>query len=331
MAAQTDWKQEPDDQSERLYSLTLALVQTEYGLTKDEIFTSIRGYRLDLEKAGGFHADLSALNKKFDRDKEKLRELGVQISPAQNSNEGDTDYRYQISRDIFVWPEGTRLTAKQLQLLELAASIWDRAALSPEANNALTRLRAIAEVGSPGLGVGINPRINTVEPSFGPIKRAIEDHVRVSFLYRKPDGVEESREIEPWQLSHIDGAWMVLGFDVQRKAPRNFLLRRIHSKVSRSRTEFGPPEASQITQAKSELADLYEDNVAVLKVHPGTTAAMHFETHNSPEGIARVNFLDLELMAEEILEFGTAVEVLEPASLKQAIRKTLQQVIDSHA
>jgi proteasome accessory factor B len=270
MTAQTGWKQEPDDQSERLYSLTLALVQTEVGLTKDEIFMSIRGYRLDLERAGGFHGDLVALNKKFDRDKEKLRELGVQIVPAANSSEGDSDYRYRISREIFEWPEGTTISSKQLQLLELAASLWDRAALSPEATNAITRLRAIADIGDASISQGIAPRISTVEPSFSPLKKAIEERVQVSFSYRRADGQEAIRTVEPWQLAHINGLWMLLGLDVERGAPRNFLLKRIHSKVGRSKQVITEPTPEQIANAKSELAEVFKANVAKIQVRPGT-------------------------------------------------------------
>ncbi|MEY3856341.1 MAG: hypothetical protein RJA45_811 [Actinomycetota bacterium] len=331
MTAQTGWKQEPDDQSERLYSLTLALVQTEVGLTKDEIFMSIRGYRLDLERAGGFHGDLVALNKKFDRDKEKLRELGVQIVPAANSSEGDSDYRYRISREIFEWPEGTTISSKQLQLLELAASLWDRAALSPEATNAITRLRAIADIGDASISQGIAPRISTVEPSFSPLKKAIEERVQVSFSYRRADGQEAIRTVEPWQLAHINGLWMLLGLDVERGAPRNFLLKRIHSKVGRSKQVITEPTPEQIANAKSELAEVFKANVAKIQVRPGTTAAMHFETHNLPKGEVELNYYDLALLAEELLEFGQSVRVISPPELKELIRKTLEQVISNHA
>lgn len=331
MTAQTGWKQEPDDQSERLYSLTLALVQTEVGLTKDEIFMSIRGYRLDLERAGGFHGDLVALNKKFDRDKEKLRELGVQIVPAANSSEGDSDYRYRISREIFEWPTGTTITSKQLQLLELAASLWDRAALSPEATNAITRLRAIADLGNASISRGIAPRINTIEPSFRTLKKAIEERVQVSFTYRRADGVEAIRTVEPWQLAHVNGLWMLLGLDLERGEPRNFLLKRIHSKVSRSKQAIIEPTPEQIASAKAALAEVFQTNVARIRVRPGTTASMHFETHNMPQGEIELHYYDLALLAEELLEFGQSVKVLAPPELTKMLRETLEQVVANHA
>ena len=331
MSASTDWKAEPDDQSERLFSLTLALVSTQVGLTKEDIFSSIRGYRLDLQKAGGLDGDLTALNKKFDRDKDKLRELGVQIVPGPNSNEGDSDYRYQISSDTFNWPANTTISAKQLQLLELAASVWGKAALSPEATNAVTRLRALTELGEGSLTRSVTPRINTIEPSFSPLKRALEERLVVTFSYRKADGTESDRNVEPWQLLHMNGLWMLLGFDQDRQAPRNFLLKRIHSKVLRTKTTFEEPTAAAITEAKKDLTELFESNVASLQVKLGTTAAMHFEAHKAKDGVVSVHFYDLVLLAEEILEFGNSVKVLAPVELKAQVRKMLELVVKNHA
>jgi proteasome accessory factor B len=324
------WVLEPDDRSERLYSLTLALIRTEVGLTREEIFTAIRGYRFDLEKSGGLDGDLSSLTKKFERDKTDLREMGLQIIPA-GSNEGDADFRYRISRDTYIWPKGATLSAKQLQLLELAASVWDHAALSPEATQAITRLRAIAEVGQGQAGSGLAPRVSTVEPSFSPIKNAIAESTEISFHYKKADGSTSVRRVQPWQLSHTHGLWMLLAWDVEREAPRNFLLKRIHSKVDRLKVAFDKPDAEKIAAAKSDLSQLYSLNLATIRVLPGTTAAMHFETHNSPSGEVQINYLDLPLLAEELMEFGSSVKVIEPPELKELIQDTLKKVIANHA
>jgi len=321
---------EPDEQSERLYSLTLALIRTEVGLTKEEIFSSIRGYRYDVEKAGGIDGNLDSLNRKFNRDKDDLRRMGLQLDGA-GSNEGDADFRYRISRDAFVWPKGATLTSKQLQLLELAASVWEHAALSPEASSGITRLRAIAAVGDRDLVTGIAPRVTTIEPSFASLKRAIDERVGVSFRYRKADGEESVRTVQPWQLSHTHGLWMLLGWDQERNAPRNFVLKRIHSQVVRNGATFERPETKVIDAAKADLLAHYKGNVATLSVKPGTTAAMHFETHDKPNGEVSVNFLDIQLLAEEILEFGSAVRVIEPKELQLLVQNLLKQVIDNHA
>lgn len=330
-ADDSDWKLDPDDQSERLYSLTLALLQTEVGLTKEEIFFAIRGYRLDVERAGGIDGNLVSLNRKFDRDKEKLRDMGVVIEPASGVNPGDADYRYKISREIFRWPKNVTLTSRQLQLLELAAGVWSQAALSPEATNALTRMKAIADRGEPSLNIGLAPKLNTVEPAFSPIRRAIEDRAVVRFVYRKPDGEEAKRTVEPWQLVHNNGLWTLLGFDQERGAARNFLLKRIHSRVTRLDESFEPASASEIAKAKSELAELLESNVAKILVKPGTTAAMHFEVTGTKTSEVLVHFYDLQLLAEELMEFGRSVTVVAPLELAELIQDTLKAVVANHA
>ena len=321
---------EPEDQSERLYSLTLALIQTEVGLTKEEIFSSIRGYRFDLEKAGGNDGNLESLDRKFNRDKDDLRKMGLQLDSA-GSSEGDADFRYRISRKVFEWPKGTTLTAKQLQLLELAASVWDHAALSPDATSGITRLRAIAPATSRNLVTGIAPRVTTIEPSFATLKRCIDELTTVSFLYRKSNGDEGLRVVEPWQLSHTHGLWMLLGWDVERKLPRNFLLKRIHSKVDSKGSTFDKPTEHVIAAAKEELLAHFQRNVAKIRVAPGTTATMHFETHNLERGEVQINYMDLQLLAEELLEFGSSVQVVEPLELKELMQQMLRQVIANHA
>ena len=321
---------EPDEQSERLFSLTLALIRTEVGLTKEEIFNSIRGYRFDVEKAGGIDGNLASLDRKFNRDKDDIRKMGLQLDGA-GSNEGDADYRYRISQDAFSWPAGTALTAKQLQLLELAASVWQHAALSPEAASGITRLRAISALGNRDLFTGIAPRVTTIEPSFTTIKKAIDERVAVRFTYRKPDGEESVRSVQPWQLSHTHGLWMLLGWDQDRQAPRNFVLKRIHSQVHKTSDDFERPGVKEIENAKADLLSHYSSNIAKLIVAPGTTAAMHFETHTNPTGEINVNYLDLQLLAEELLEFGSAVKVVEPKALQELIQDLLKQVIANHA
>lgn len=328
MADQTggSYVNDPDDPSQRLISLTLALIHSEYGLTKDEIFSAIRGYRGDLASK----ANKSAIEKKFERDKEILRSMGVQIEAA-GSSEGDADYRYKISREIYNWPKGASLTSKQLQLLELAASVWDKAALSSAATNAITRIKAIADPKDSAAVTGLAPRISTVEPSFSPLKKAIEELQQVKFSYRKADGTESTREVQPWQLSHTQGLWILIGWDVNRKAPRNFLLKRIHSEVKRQKTTFDKPSSAELDAAKKDLNQHFKKNVARIKVVPGTTASMHFESHKSKSGEVEVNYLDLQLLADELIEFGNAVTVVKPKELQEVIRETLKKVIEAHA
>jgi len=62
----------PED---RLFHLILALMSTTYGLTKEQILQSVRGYREDTERG----LSRESLERRFERDKDALRELGIPL------------------------------------------------------------------------------------------------------------------------------------------------------------------------------------------------------------------------------------------------------------
>ena len=64
---------------ERLFSLVLALLATENGLTKNEILSTVQGYRQSFDRSG----DNANLERKFERDKDDIRELGVPLETVQ--------------------------------------------------------------------------------------------------------------------------------------------------------------------------------------------------------------------------------------------------------
>jgi proteasome accessory factor B len=59
---------------ERLFSLVLALLATDTGLTKTEILSTVQGYRQRWSSG-----DNAALERQFERDKDDIRELGVPL------------------------------------------------------------------------------------------------------------------------------------------------------------------------------------------------------------------------------------------------------------
>ena len=71
---------------ERLFSLVLALLATENGLTKAEILETVQGYR-QRYKVGDENANLE---RQFERDKDDIRDLGVPLetidSPGDAGN-----------------------------------------------------------------------------------------------------------------------------------------------------------------------------------------------------------------------------------------------------
>jgi proteasome accessory factor B len=339
MPTEETWKPAKTDKSERLFQLTCVLLYSERGLTKRELFHSVDAYRIDLANSS---EDDFALNKKFERDKTDLRDMGIQVSNPDPKSDPD-EMRYAISADTFLWPENVKFDAQELQLLNLAAQVWAQASLSSEANRGLVRLRGLGIEPAASDMLGFAPRLRTHEPSFLPLSQAIEDLVEVSFDYRKPDGETTKRQVQPWLLRSLDGQWLVLCWDKDQKAVRNFLLKRIVSKVTVRSVQvnekeselvrFDAPKPDVVQAAIQELEAHTVSQVAKLKIRRDSQAWFHFNLGDEPGGDAEVsiNYMDLHLLAEELSEYAHDISVVSPPELAKAIRIRFEAVANAHA
>jgi len=326
-----NWKPQKSDLSERLLHLTCALLSAPYGLDKYEIYNAIKGYRDSLE-AGD---DPQSIDRKFERDKKSLRDMGVLIEsfiPA-SAMENNLETRYRISSDAFTWPKDVVLNPRQLSLLKLAAQAWAHASLSEDASRALNRLRALGISSDESGLVGLVPRIRTHEPSFWALSEAIDLGKSVAFSYRKPGHQEaDTRAVFPWSLQNIDGQWLLMGWDFIREEPRNFLLKRIVSKIQIDEDEYEKPSPEHLEKALRDLEALVESQVAALRIKPDTEAWIHFNgSSGSGESEVKIHYQDLYLLAEELREYGSDVTVLSPAELVKEVRRGFEQVASDHA
>jgi proteasome accessory factor B len=335
---QASWQPTKSDKSERLLHLTCALLVSPYGLTKDEIFSAVKGYRDSLQKG----TSRSSVERMFERDKDELRDTGVQIqtfNPPLDS-ENNQESRYRIPQDSLTWPKPISLNSRQLQLLNLAAQVWAQASLSTDANRAINRLRALGVAAQDSDIIGIAPRLKTHEPSFWKINQAIEASRSIRFDYRKPgQGKVESRHVVPWSLQNIDGQWLLISFDLDRGEQRIFLLKRIVSRVSITEDEYESADPESLKIILDDLANFTQGQVAELEIEPDSEAWFHFDsiTASVTEGSDlasnrfKIHYQDLYLLAEDLREYGTDVRVIEPVELAEAIRSGLMKVVADHA
>ncbi len=317
------------DLSERLFNLTCALLVAGNGLSKAEIFSSVQGYK-ETYQAGG---DNTALNRMFERDKVQLTEAGVAWRSfiPKEAMDDNQEYRYLIANEDFVWPEGVTLSSKQVALLNLAGQVWAKASLSADANRALHRIRAMGETADSSSLIGMAPRIRTHDPAFLPLSTAVESSSRVSFDYLKPGQDKPGvRNVEPWSLQYIASQWMLIGYDLDREEPRNFLLRRIVSEVDIQDVTFDPPQRGEVAQALIDLEKHQASQTAKIRVRPNGAAWFRFDL-KAEQTEFETNYMDLSLFAEELMEFADEIEVLSPPELIFSVRAKLQRVRDDHA
>jgi len=322
---------------ERLFSLTCTLLYAKEGLTKKEILQTVRGYDNEYVEGG----DNESLGRKFERDKDSLRDVGIiiELDIPKHEDENNQVSMYSIKRESFSWPENVKLTAKQLALLNLAAEAWAGGSLSTDAGRAITKLRALGVVGQSSDIIGISPRIHTFEPSYKDLDYAVAEQLVVNFDYRNPTtGDIETRTLQPWLMRKFHDSWLVLGFDEVRGEARNFMLRRIVSKVSfvkqgKENLRFEAPDKAAVDKAVQELNDHALKQVAVIKVRPDTEAWFRYEldlSESEPRDILSVNYHDIFVLAEQLREYADQIEVLEPKELLDLVRAGFKKVADLH-
>jgi proteasome accessory factor B len=322
---------------ERLFNLTCTLLYATEGLTKKQILQTVRGYD-DEYKEGG---DNSSLERKFERDKDSLRDIGIRIETVipKHEDENNQVTTYRIRRESFSWPKGLKLTSKQMSLLNLAAEAWAGGSLSTEASRGITKLRALGVVGQSSDIIGISPKIHTFEPSFKDIEFAIAEAQVIQFEYRIPKtGEVQTRTLQPWLIRQIEGQWLVLGFDEMREAPRNFMLRRIASKVrtvpnGKEVRSFEAPDQTQIDKAVADLNEHAQNQQASLIVKPGSEAWFRYEldlVENNKAGVLTLKYFDIYVLAEQLREYADQIEVVQPKELADLVKDGFRKVADLH-
>jgi proteasome accessory factor B len=322
---------------ERLFSLVLALLATETGLTKNEILSTVQGYRQRFD-AGGDNANLE---RQFERDKDDIRDLGVPLETVDSPGDAGNNQtlRYRIPRGAYQLPSDVRFTPEEMTLLDLAARVWREGSLSGESRRALLKLRSLG-VAADEPTIGYAPRVRLRDAAFEPLDAALEKHLVVRFPYLKPgDQAAREREVIPLALVQYQGRWHLSAEEyvdggATAGARKMFLLRRIVGPV----TTGGPaPErpGDHTAEAIAGLEDVWRRGVAEVEVTSDTDAATRLTNRRDTERLGpgapgthrlRVHFVDMAILADELAGFGPEVLVLDPPELRAAVLERLEVV-----
>ncbi len=310
--------------TERLLSLVVCLLSSRRYLTAGQIREAVPGYPETFE----------AFKRMFERDKDELRELGIPLETGTNPGT-EEEVGYRISRQAYELPE-IMLEPDEAAVLGLAARVWQRAELEGAAAGGLLKLRAAGvdaqETGQPG----IEPRLATQEPSFGPLWRAVRDRRPVTFSYLAAGRTtSQPRQLEPWGVVNRHGRWYVAGFDRDRGQERVFRLSRIDGPV----TFTGPP-GTVVVPAGADVRKTVSAwdgapppvRIAELRVRRGAGYGLRRrQLSGEPDqdgwDLVRTEFSDVGWYADYLASFGADVIVLQPVDLREAVIGKLKGVL----
>ena len=305
--------------TERLVNLTIALLATKRYLTKSEIFRTVDGYEGSDESK----------ERMFERDKDDLRNLGIEIEVGTFDPLFEDESGYRIKPESYQFQLG-EVTATEIALLSLAAQAWRGASLGTSALSALNKLHAIGIESDTELIPDLAPSIVSEDLNLPIVISAITTRTVLSFSYLNEAMQPEGRVLEPFAVAARHGHWYLFGSDLDRKATRIFRLDRIsgQAKLQGRAGSYEIPldidiDAAFSSQQPLQLATLLLRDGRALNLR---TRAHEISTPSKEDGWQRVaiEFRDRERFVEEILWYGSDVIVIDPVELRQQIIELLR-------
>ena len=307
--------------SERLINLTIALLATKRFITKSEIFKTIEGYEGSSESK----------ERMFERDKDDLRSLGIEIEVGSFDPLFNDEAGYRIKQERYQLDLGD-VTALEISLLSLAAQAWQGASLDDAAQRALVKLNS--------LGIAVDEEnMPDSAPFFSDggldlpiITRAIAEHQILEFTYRNYELTDEVRRVVPIGLSTRSGFWYFTGVDQSIEEIRTFRFDRVIGSftVKKGPKEFETPENFD----SKRIFERDIDTHAVIDIRRGKgTSLRALVSSTKPIGEwdqVQIPILDMRTLSALILWHGDDVYVHSPIELREIIIASLKDLVKTH-
>jgi predicted DNA-binding transcriptional regulator YafY len=293
------------DRLERLVNLTATLLDTRRPLTIDEVADRV---------APRYPDDKGSRHRQFERDKETLRELGIEISVESVDPLGGAEVGYRIRPERYYLPD-LELSDEERESLHVAVTAVRLE--GDDAREALIKLGGLAGESAPAMAD------LPTSPVLGDLFDATAQRAPVTFRYRG-----EERDLEPYGVVLRLGHWYLVGHDRTRDAPRAFRVDRIEGRVSTGAAgEFSAPAGFDPEQYLREDPLLFGDDrpvralVLIEAARAGWVAEQLGEAAVAERRDNGVIVVGLDVVNREafrswllgLLDYAT---VLEPASVR---------------
>ena len=305
------------DKTERLINLTLGLLSSKRYLTKNEIFRNVAGYNGSPE----------TMERMFERDKDELRGLGIEIEVGQIDPLFEDEQGYLIrSASIQIQPE--EFSKDELLLMTMAGNLWKESALSGISENALIKVASLDG------GIGFNnialPLIEDEKFNIGIFEKIIEAMQQskyLTFVYKSKE-----RMVAPFGLKNTKGFWYLIAQEKDKEI-KVFKLIRIQSEIEILDNEenFTKPENFEMNSYLESILK-EEQREAILRIRENKVNRLRSKgvVTESTDGwdTLQITFDDLSDFTKDILWYGDDIYVVSPTDLRNEIVKNLKQVAD---
>lgn len=301
---------------DRLLNLTIALLDTAVPLTAEEIRRRVPGYEGDSDEA--FH-------RKFERDKDDLRELGVPVATAEVDHLEQPRAAYTIDPATYQLPD-PGLDRDELAALHLAATAVHLEGLDPdEAEDALRKLGGLtAAVDGPTTQLGAVPTPSTAVALFS----AVLERREVRFDYQGA-----GRRVQPHRLQYERGRWYLTAYDLDREDRRTFRVDRIEGGVdSGGPGAFEPPADAgrpslrpwELGEGDAEPALVLVDRAAAAALLADDPELEVAERRDDGSVVLRLQVRNPRALVDLVLSLLERAELLAPDSARRELVQHLE-------
>jgi proteasome accessory factor B len=308
------------DPLERLLNLVGLLLESDRPMTFEQIRETLDAYGGD---------NLESAKRKFERDKDILREYGVPLVMVDTDVWG-VEQGYTIPREEYYLAE-IAFSPEEITALYLAAqSGTEETAAEQGVRKLLYGSDGGVLLGSAGgpLAAGSDTRSDRVLAAAD----AADTHRRVGFGYRTSQGALSVRDVDAYGVVFRGGHWYLVGHDRERGEIRAFRLSRCTSELRDAGEGSVPPEgfraadhveAGPWVPRGDERAVVAFTPAAAVRAMASFSGAVTERVADDGRSVVSFPSADEAAVASLLLEYGPEAEVLEPEGLRDEIVRRL--------
>lgn len=301
--------------TERLINLTLALLASKRYLSKAEILRNIPGYEGSPETK----------ERMFERDKDDLRSLGIQIDVNNFDPLFEDEQGYLIKSESFQFAEN-EFTKEELLLLTMAANLWHDSAVEIDSQNALLKIQSLSGPVENDMTTTPTLRITEDWQLLVSIFTAVQNKQILEFSYRG-----KKRKVNPYGLYSSNGFWYLIAFEIN--VIKSFKLVRIEGEVDviGEKDAFEKPDNFNVGNFLKEDSNSVS-LVSKLQVRKGAALSLRnkftVKDLDSEWDLMDIPYTNEQELLEMVLWHGTDLKLIEPAALRQLLVANLKSYLN---
>lgn len=301
--------------TERLINLTLALLASKRYLSKAEILRNIPGYEGSPETK----------DRMFERDKDDLRSLGIQIDVNNFDPLFEDEQGYLIKSDSFQFAEN-EFTKEELLLLTMAANLWHDSAVEIDSQNALLKIQSLSGPVENDMTTTPTLRITEDWQLLVSIFTAVQNKQILEFSYRG-----KKRQVNPYGLYSSNGFWYLIAFEIN--VIKSFKLVRIEGEVDLigEKDAFEKPDNFNVGNFLKEESNSVS-LVSKLQVRKGAALSLRnkftVKDLDSEWDLMDIPYTNEQELLEMVLWHGTDIKLIEPVALRQLLVANLKSYLN---